>query len=286
MGRYWVHSAPEDMTEGGQRPCVRGDHCAGRKSVLGEDGKQVTIPAPTYTAYCMACRSRIANCLADFPKRYVELGERIGDVGGAPSDVRVSGGGGTTSRETINLGVDAFQRHIVEILVSWEERVRFAARLSDIDGHRRPAVAVKAASGILAAHVDVLLALPHEAMARTLDLARFESIPEGASGVVHPSAGWISYNDEFDGVVAGGEVLSLHYQCLARLGLTPRHHDLLTACWECEVPGRLRRWDGTAGLEDVVRCRKCRAEYLGERLVRLMVEEENTLRQRAGKRAS
>jgi hypothetical protein len=286
MGRYRVQSAPEDTTEGGQRPCVRGEHCAGRKSVLGDDGKQVILPAPTYTAYCMACRARIATCLADFPKRYGELGERIGDVGGgAPSGVRVSGGGGTSSRETINLGVDAFQRHIVEILVSWEERVRFAARLSDIDGPRRGGVAVKAASRILAENVVVLLALPHEPMARSMDLAAFEHLPEGASGVVHPNAGWIRYNDDFDGVAAGAEILSLHYRCLARLGWTPQHHDLRTACWDCEVP-RLRRWDGTAGLADHVVCRNCMSEYLGDRLARLMVEEENAVRRRATKQAS
>lgn len=284
MGRYWVHSAPEDTTESGQKPCVRGDHCAGRKTVI-EDGQQVIVPAPTYTAYCMACRARIVTCLGDFPRRYGELGERIGDLGSAPTGVRVSGGGGTTGRTPINLGVDAFQAHIVEILVSWEERVRFAARLSDVDGSRRPAVAVATASRILAANVDALVTLPHEPMARSMDLAAYEHLPEGASGVVHPDAGWIRYNDDFDGVAAGAEILSLHYRCLARLGWTPQHHDLRTACWDCEVP-RLRRWDGTAGLADHVVCRNCGSEYLAERLSRLMVEEENAVRRRATKRAS
>lgn len=271
--------------EDGQRACVRGEHCAGRKTVL-EDGKPVVVAAPTYTAYCVADRSRIVNCLNDVPRRYRELGERIGDAGQTQAaGVRVSGGGATSARLPINLGVDAFQRYILEVLESWEERVRIAARLSDVDGNRRSYMAVKAASGILSAHVDVLLSLPAETMARSKDLAHVGELSEGVTGVVHPYAGWVSLNDDLDGIAAGEEILRLHYRCLARLGLTPRHHDLLTACWDCELP-RLRRWDGTAGLADHVVCRQCRSEYLADRLARLMVEEENTLRRRAAKRAS
>lgn len=270
--------------EDGQRLCVRGEHCAGRKTVL-DDGKTVVVPAPTYTAFCVADRSRILACISDFPNRYAQLGERIGDTGGsAPAGLRVSGGG-TTPSPPINVGIDAFQRYIVEVLESWEERVRLAARLSDVEGHRRAHIAVKTASAILTAHVDVLLSLPAETMARSKDLAQIGELAEGVTGVVHPYAGWVSLNDDLDGVAAGEEILRLHYRCLARLGLTPRHHDLLTACWDCELP-MLRRWDGTAGLADHVVCRKCRSEYLGDRLARLMVEEENTLRRRAAKKAS
>lgn len=277
--------ANADYGEDGQRPCVRGEHCAGRKTVL-MDGKPVTVPAPTYTAYCVADRTRIVGCLTDLPRRYRELGERIGDAGqGQTSGMRVSGGGATSARIPINLGVDTEQRYILEVLESWEERVRIAARLSDVDGNRRASMAVQTAAGILAAHVDVLLSLPAEPMARSRDLAHVGDLSEGVTGVVHPYAGWVSLNDDLDGIAAGEEILRLHYRCLARLGLTPRHHDLLTACWDCELP-MLRRWDGTAGLADHVVCRKCRSEYLGDRLARLMVEEENTLRRRAAKKAS
>jgi hypothetical protein len=271
--------------EDGQRACVRGEHCAGRKTVL-QDGKTVVVAAPTYTAYCVADRARIVGCLSDLPRRYRELGERIGDAAqNQASGVRVSGGGSTSARLPINLGVDAFQRYMLEVLESWEERVRAAARLSDVDGNRRSTVAVQAASGILSAHVDVLLSLPAESMARSKDLAHIGELAEGVTGVVHPYAGWVSLNDDLDGIAAGEEILRLHYRCLARLGLTPRHHDLLTACWDCELP-RLRRWDGTAGLADHVVCRQCGSEYLADRLARLMVEEENTLQRRAAKRAS
>ena len=236
----------------------------------------MVVPAPTYTAYCVADRSRIVNCLNDMPARYRQLGERLGDVGSAgPQGLRVSGGGATSARLPINLGTEAFQSHIVEILTSWEERVRLAARLTDVDGNRRDYVAVTAASGILAAHIDALIALPAETMARSVDLARIADFAdEETTGVVHPNAGWASLNDDLDGIDAGVEILRLHYRTLARLGWTPQHHDLKTACWDCDVP-RLRRWDGTAGLADHVACRNCDSEYLGDRLARLMVEENN-----------
>src|SRR5438874_7543292 len=142
-----------DIYGEGQHPCVRGEHCAGRKTVLDE-GKTVVVPAPTYTAYCMADRARLVGCITDLPGRYTQLGERIGDVGqGQAQGVRVSGGGSSGSRPPINLGVEAFQTQIAEILISWEERTRFAASLSPVDGNRRPSTAVKTACVILAGHI-------------------------------------------------------------------------------------------------------------------------------------
>ena len=280
--RYIISDYQPD--DDGQRECARGDHCAGRTTVL-QDGKNIIVPAPTYTAYCVADRARIVNCLTDLPKRFEELSDHLGDIGTSSSGPRVSGSRSSGPPVPVNLGVDAFQRQILEILVSWEERVRAVVPLSPIDGRRRDQTAVTTASTILAAHIDALLALPADAMTRSLDLARASHLPDGATGVVHPYAAWIAYNADADGVSAGEEILRLHWRCLARLGHTPRHHDLLTACWECELP-RLRRWDGTAGLADYVTCRQCGSEYLGERLALLMVEEENTLRRRATKQAS
>lgn len=262
-------------TDEGLHDCARGRHCAARKTVL-DDGKHVVVPAQTYRAFCDADVTRIRRCLNDLPRRYVELATRIGDKP-RPDGPRVSGGRAAPPIP-INAGVEAFQQQITEILTSWEERVRDAAQLADVSGPRRASQAVKAACAVLAAHVDALLALPPDSMCRTLDIARVEHIPDSADVFVH-DGDWVHYNMDLGGVEAGMEILNLHHRCLARLGWTPQHHDLRTPCWDCEVP-RLRRWDGTVGLEDHVVCRNCKSEYLGDRLRMLMVDEEKLTRQR------
>lgn len=268
----------------GMHDCARGERCAARKTVLGDDGHYVVVPAQTYRAYCDLDATKIRSCLEDLPRRYIELTTRLGDKA-APDGLRVSGGGKFAPPIPINTGVEAFQRQIVEVVVSWEERVRDAANLIDISGNRRGGIAVKTACAVLAVHVHVLLALPADSMYRTCDLSRAEHVPDTAEGYVHADGEWIHYNDDLSGVEAGVEILNLHHRCMARLGRTPQHHDLRTPCWECEM-SRLRRWDGTVGLADHVECRNCGAEYLGDRLKRLMVEEETLLRRRQQRHAS
>ena len=271
-------SINEHAGDEGLRDCARGERCAARKTVLGDDGKYIVVPAQTYRPFCDADVTRIRDCLNDLPRRFVELATRIGDKGTSDGP-RVSGGRGTAPPIPINTGVEAFQQQITEIVTSWEERVRDAAHLADVSGNRRAGHAVKVACQVLAAHIHVLLALPPDSMYRTVDIARAEHVPDTAVGYVH-DGGWIGYNDDLSGVEAGVEILNLHHRCIARLGWTPQHHDLRTACWDCEVP-RLRRWDGTVGLEDHVVCRNCGSEYLGDRLKRLMIEEENLIRERS-----
>lgn len=267
----------DNQHDEGLHDCARGERCSARKTVLGDDGKYVVVPGQTYRPFCDADVTRIRGCLIDLPRRYVELAARIGDKGSSDGP-RVSGGRGAAPPIPINTGVEAFQQHITEIITSWEERVRDAAHLADISGNRRAGHAVKVACTVLAAHVHVLLSLPRDSMYRTCDIARAEHIPDTAVGYVH-DGGWIGYNTDLSGIEAGIEILNLHHRCLARLGWTPQHHDLRTPCWDCEVP-RLRRWDGTVGLEDHVVCRNCGSEYLGDRLKRLMVEEEMLVRKR------
>jgi hypothetical protein len=275
------------MMTGNQQPdeglhdCARGQHCAARKTVL-HDGKHVTVPAQTYRAFCDADVTRIRRCLNDLPRRFVELAVRIGDK--TRSDGPRVSGGGASAPIPINTGVEAFQQQITEILTSWEERVRDAAQLADVSGQRRAGHAVKVACAVLAAHVDALLALPPDSMCRTLDLARHEHVPEAADVFVH-DGDWLHYNADLGGVEAGIEILNLHHRALARLGWTPQHHDLRTPCWDCDVP-RLRRWDGTVGMEDHVACRNCGSEYLGDRLRMLMVDEEKLVRKRQARQAS
>jgi hypothetical protein len=267
---YWVHSAPDDVALGeGQRPCARGEHCAARTTAV-EDGERVVVPAATYRVFCDPDEGRIKACLEEIPHRYRQLGERIGDKGVAAGP-RVSGGGQTGS-PVINLGIEAFQRQITEVIFSWDERVRDPAKLSDLAGVT-VAAALDSACGVLAAHIGALLSLEQADTYRSMDIARHETLPEDANGWVHPAAGWIQYNTALGGVNAGIEILNLHHRALNRLGLTPQHQDLISRCWVCGER-ELRRHDGTAGLADHVECLKCREQYLGPRIRSLMVEEE------------
>jgi hypothetical protein len=240
----------------------------------------MVVPAQTYRPFCDADVTRIRACLDDLPRRYAELAARIGDKGTIDGP-RVSGGGGAAPPIPINTGVEAFQQQITEIVTSWEERVRDAAHLADVSGARRAGHAVKVACTILSAHVHALLALPADGMSRTCDIARAEHVPDTALWAVH-DGGWIDYTDDLSGVEAGIEILNLHHRCLARLGWTPQHQDLITPCWECGER-KLRREDGSVGLADHVSCLACRGEYLGSRLRSLMVEEEQARQRKANR---
>lgn len=293
----WVHSDPnaddgywrEHGGEAGQL-CARGKHCASRD----ENG----IPPWGPRAFCEADRTHIWRVLGEneLPKLYRELKARIGDkrVSDGP---RVSGGS-KTPPVPINLATQAFMTQIGDIVLSWEDRVRPAARLADVglpvirSGEDAPAPDratrdVDRSCHTLAAHVDTLLSLEQDGMRRYEDLHRREYLPEDAVGVVHPAAGWIEFNTDLGGADAGIEILNLHHRCLGWLGYKPQHVQLSSRCWDCGGAGKLFRRDGTAGLADEVTCRACRAEYVGPRLVRLMADEERIARNIAeGRKAS
>jgi hypothetical protein len=280
--RYWVHSAPGGIGDEEQRPCARGKHCASRD--------RNHEPAVGPRALCSADRDFLVGAIEALPEMYLELYLILGAKGSGSDGPRVSGGG-KTPPIPVRPDVDALMRRIVDVMSSWEERVRLVARLSGPDTalsrQRRGGVAMSTICRMLAAHVDALLALEPEPMARDMDLAGHQKLPEDAVGLVHPSAGWISYQTELDGGDAAVEVFSLYEACKSKLGFRPQHQDLLTPCWNPDCEQRmLRRRDGSAGMDDHVHCRACGAEYAGESLRRLMVEEELAQQRRATKEAS
>lgn len=261
--------SPDTDAEEGQHPCARGEHCSARETLI-EDGQRIVVPAPTYQVFCHADRDRIQACLGELPGRYRQLEDRIGDKGRADG-MRVSGGNAAPG-QPYSLGIDAFQRQIVDVVLSWDERVRVPAELADLTAESVDA-AVRAACGMLAAHIDALLSLDPDRMTRREDIARVERLPADATGSVFPYAGWVWYETSLGGREAGIEVLNLHHRALGRLGLTPQHQDLISRCWACGERD-LRRHDGTAGLADHVECLRCLEQYLGPRLRHLMVEED------------
>lgn len=273
---YTIHNGGQDVesSDEGMHDCARGERCAARKTVV-HGGEQIVVPAQTYRVFCEADTDRIRRCLDELPDHYQELDAHIGDKKRADGP-RVSGGG-MTPPVPLNLGVEAFLRQVEEIVLSWDERVRITARLTDLAAPTR-AAGVTVACLLLSGHLEALLGLAAEPMARTMDLGRAEHLPDDSTGWVFPYAGWLVENRDRDGSDAGREILNLHHRALKLLGQTPQHHDLDTACWECGERQTLRRHDGSAGLADFVECLQCRAQYVGARLSSLMVEEERTQR--------
>jgi len=282
MGKYRIHSTDEYYSDDAQRPCARGRHCASRNA-NGE-------PAEGPRALCSADRDFLVTAIERLPEMYTELYLRLGEKGAGDDSLRVSGGG-RTPPVPINLGTDALMRRIVDVLSSWDERVRYVARLSGPDTdearRRRAGVAMTTMCRTLAAHVDALLALEAEPMMRAMDISGHPKLPEDAVGVVHTSAGWISYQTELDGGDAAEEIFGLHALCRSRLGLTRKSVLLRSRCWDCDASGKLVREDGAAGLDDHITCRACGTEYIGLRLNELMVDEQRIMREIAqGKKAS
>lgn len=250
--------------------CARGPHCT-NPEILAD---RTRLPALTPRPFCDGDRNLIGRALAVLPGLFADLAETLGERrrGDGP---RVSGSR-LAPPVPINLDIDALMRDIVWVVSSWDERVRLVARLSGPDTstsrHRRDGMAIARMTSMLSAHLDALLVLPAEPMARTTSVEEAaKHALAGRLGVVHVGAAWAEVLLDLSGADAGLEVLALERRCLGMLGWTPQHEDLPVACWECGLKA-VRRRDGAAGLEDRASCSGCHTVYEGERYTLLMGE--------------
>lgn len=298
MGRYWVHSAPEDMgaDDDGQRPCARGERCA-EATTVREGGKTVRQPALGPRAFCQTDRGQIVRSLEQFPAYHAQLCESIGDkgVGADPSGYGTGPASGTRWAPPIpiNTGVDTIRGDLVKLVAAWCERVDAVAQLSGdaVAATRRgdaPAWAVEAMCGTLVAHVDVLLALPAEPMTEFLTADKAAELGDDEATVTaHTTDGYLGTIRDRDGADAGTAILRLNARCRHFLGLVGHDEEVHTACWECELRGMLVRPDGAAGLLDMARCRNCGTIYEGDRFALLMTHaEQDRTRKREQREAS
>lgn len=251
MARYWIHSAPGDYTDDGLRECARAERCSDPR-IESANGKNVRVPALTYRAFCDQCRNAIHQALLDLPAYQTRVHAEIGNRGQACGP-RVSAS--KSPPIPINLKVDELLTDMAAVLLSWHERVAVVARLADPDR------SVRTASTVLAAHVDVLLALPEEPMMRSVWLHEAAKLPPGTLGLVHKSAEYADTIQQLDGARAGLEVLQLHYRCRSLLGVTkaPARHLPGVYC-DCGYPELYEVLDGD-GQPSGARCRQCRNEY-------------------------
>jgi hypothetical protein len=263
------------------RRCHRAEHCGNAAS--GPDGTLLGAWAEPGTPYCHRCTQAITRTLTAMPARYAWLRWHIGrkPVTGQADPV-------TGTREApmvIRLDIDALIRDMTGVLGSWDERVADACGLdrpaTAISRARRDEVAIPAACAALAVRVPALVALPAEPMTRTMTLRRGMRFPEGATGWVHRTAGFVRVYLDLSGADAGREILGLAWMSRRLLGETippPARLDGVP-CKGCDVLALVECWDHAYRSE----CEACgdlltAGEYLEwvrmySRLARQWVEE-------------
>lgn len=224
------------VTDGGEKECSRGRFCSALEIRRNGDGTVEWVPARTYRAFCDPCTTAIRSALPALPPAWALLrlwGLEPGRSGWAR---RTAPG----SRLPLAGGADALMRAIPESLLSWEERVRDIAGLSDVDRHRarrefladesdplapvRHRLALlKTSAGLMVEYLSTLLSLEAAPMFRPAD--------EGLD------------LDDHGGADAGHEILRLRYKARAYLGFVTGRPEFFEGvpCKQCSEMGSLTR---------------------------------------------
>ena len=248
---------PERPTgRGPQRQCARGSFCLGKTTELGDDEQPVTTPALTHETFCSKCRNAIWRALDEIPELWVRLHQELGSKGQASERVTMS----RSAPLPLRADIDALLREHLDILASWDERVRIAASLVLPDTQETRLRAdhgrmVAAHARTLKVHLDTLLALPADAMSRSYSLHDLAKIPEGCHGRTNRIGGYAEVTVELGGEDAGGEILQLHYRTRSVLGETRMTERLDVPCPDpaCDLL-MLERRQGSAYEAE---CRAC-----------------------------
>jgi hypothetical protein len=239
-----------------QHPCLRGTWCSASSVTTADDGTQVTAPALTYAPFCEKCRLSVLRTLGDIPELWVRLHCELGNKGQVSERVTMS----RSAPLPLRADIDALLREHLDILASWDERVRMSAGLvlpDTQEQRKRPdhGRMVAAFCATLAAHLDRLLSLPADAMARSFPLHDLSRIPEGAYGRTNRAGGYAEVVVELSGADAGEEVLSLRYRARSVLGETRMTERLDVPCPDpsCDLLMLVR----VQGSEYAAECQAC-----------------------------
>lgn len=239
-----------------QRPCARGERCRAAETTV-IDGETITTPAQTPDTYCRSDRNLIYRCLTELPELWVRVHGELAVKATASGD-KVAGS--RTPPVPPNLAADALMREMLRVLASWDERIRAAARLArpdtQLSRYRRDGRALAEVVRTLLAHLDGLLALPVDAMARSYPTDSREDIgriPEGCYGRSNRTGGYADVAIELSGADAGEDILRLHHRARAFLGETRMCERLDVPCPGCDLLMLERR----QGSEYAAECREC-----------------------------
>ncbi|MER7213188.1 hypothetical protein ABT340_39510 [Streptosporangium sp. NPDC000239] len=287
----WIHSDPNAddgyWRDHGMRECARADRCAAPRTETA-NGRTVYLPALTPRAFCLADHAAIARALDALPALYVRVHQAIDKtfaVAGVGPVVAMS----KTAPVPVSLPADELARHILAVLTSWEERVRVVARLAPLSTgasrRRRDGVILTQAWTVLAAHLDALLALPAEPMARTVSLRDAAALPPGTPGLVHHAAGYADVLLTLSGADAGLEILALAARCRSFLTDTPasRRHMSGVPCGACGYTELYEVLDGD-GQHAGASCDACRAGYDADAYKALTIDQVTPIRASGARR--
>jgi hypothetical protein len=263
----------ETYDQAGMTPCARENRCEERDYA----GNAQLCPR----AFCETDSGYIRRAVTGMPRTYVDLHGLL--ARSEQAEERVSG-----SREApmpLAADVEAFMREIVHVTLTWEERVRAVARLSDYpDGHRRDSVALDHACRVtLGRNLDALLSLEPSSFWRPVTRKRVDEIIEERGGdgatalgsamhwwrlqpVGYDVAGDAWEKITLDGTGAGLEFLNLAGRARGMLGLSRQRRRITEVrCDNRDCNGKtLVQYEAhDGGWEPRVRCTACPNTYIG-----------------------
>ncbi|HET9893659.1 MAG TPA: hypothetical protein VFQ44_01750 [Streptosporangiaceae bacterium] len=173
----------------------------------------------TPRAFCESDLADIAVKLAVLPFQAGDLADAITVPARQRRAIRVPFG----PRLIIDADADALLRLLVEVAVSWHQRVAEARDLYpvDLDSARRraltaPVGVVSRSATVLREHLDVLLGLPPARMSRPSPL--IDPMPDGYMPDRYVTTGARELAD-LDGVWAGNEIIRVHYLAREATGI-------------------------------------------------------------------
>jgi hypothetical protein len=225
----WRRTAaiPEAGTDG-QRECAREAFCTGYRLVPAGDGTSRRAPGLAYQAFCAADTALITARLHPrhgLPAAYWWLRAEIGSPVRRSEMLRVPFG----PRMPLSEYYDLLMRRILEVLCSWEDRVREAARLSAPAPEPDPHKAAGRAAKTLADRLSVLFARPAEPMVRHIPSGELRAADSWRASspvlalwqdaaLCANADGMATIRAALPGPAAGIEILDLHARCLTALG--------------------------------------------------------------------
>jgi hypothetical protein len=194
------------------KPCARAEWCASADRQRLDDGTTRRTPVVTYRAFCDTDSDLIGRCLASFPDLHGRLAGHVGDFLTTEVLIRVPFG----PNVLIRVDIDGLMRHIVDVVMSWHERVADVdPDLTPPDTQRTHARELGIRSGSLLPHSCAVLAERRVALIGLAPGPMMRPQTSWLSSVVPDAVVHGAWRDGLllglSGADAGNEILRLDY---------------------------------------------------------------------------